>query len=43
MIPLPFEGFWRVARRLLGLPLGSAWTVVRYLVRRATSGSPRPA
>ncbi len=35
MIPLPFEGFWRVARRFFGRPLGSVWTVGRLFARRA--------
>ncbi|MGH7151516.1 MAG: hypothetical protein ACREIU_12500 [Planctomycetota bacterium] len=35
MTPLPFEGFWSVARRFLGRPLGNVWTIARLLARRA--------
>ncbi len=39
MTPLPFEGFWRIARRILGKPLGIAWTVGRFVARGARGGA----
>jgi hypothetical protein len=42
MIPLPFEGFWRIARRFLGRPLGSSWTIARFLARRASGRTAGP-